>query len=212
VEVLLVDDGIVVREALRVFLELQDDIQVVGEANLVAEAVALDIQPDVVITEFKLPDARGRDAVTALRERFPDGSILVLTHVRHPARLGEAVTAGAHGYLLKSATPEELFDGIRAVANGESYLQPSLGVAFARWDARTGLDEGGPSGRLSPQEEEVLRLVALGFTNAEIAARVGVSLRTVEGQRARVLQKLGHPTRAELVRYALDSGLFELGE
>lgn len=212
VSVVLIDDRTLVREGLRALIEQQPDFRVVAHAGSLEDVVALDVQPDVVMTELGLPDGQGRAVLTSLRERFPDAGILVVTDIRHPTRVRRAVAAGADGYLLKRATVEDLFVGIHTVARGESYLQPSLGVAVARRDARLSDDEGDRADRLSPREEEVVGLIALGLTNTEIAERGGVSRRTVETQRARIMQKLGHPTRAELVRYAREQALFELDE
>jgi len=220
IRVALVDDESVMRHGLCYLLEEQSDIEVVGQAGSVAELSALGIEPHVVVTDLDLPDVRGHEVVVVLRLRFPATSILVLSRSRHPAKVRDAVAAGAIGYLLKTAQPSDLLVGVRTVAHGESYLQPSLGVDLARWSstgnagaalpsAGTG-DEAAPE-RLSPKEEKVVRLVALGHTNAEIAKLLGVSLRTIETHRARVLQKLGHPTRSELVAWAQRAGLVELG-
>jgi two-component system response regulator NreC len=212
IELLLVDDEHVMRHGLQVLLDQQRDLEVVAQAASLKEATALDVEPRVVVTDLELPDARGGEVVAALRSRYPDRAILVLTRSRHPAKVQDAVAAGAHGYLLKTAQPSELLVGVRAVAHGETYLQPSLGVALARWSG-TGSAAGDGDAlpeRLSPKEEQVLRLVALGHTNAEVAELLGVSLRTVETHRARVLQKLGHPTRSELVRHAQRAGLVDL--
>lgn len=217
IRVALVDDESVMRHGLCLLLEEQPDIDVVAQAGSLADAVALDLAPHVVVTDLELPDGRGKDVVAALRSRFADASVLVLARTRHPAKVRDAFAAGANGYLLKTAQPADLLVGVRAVAHGDSYLQPSVGVELARWSGTGSAGSSGAAGeqpapeRLSPKEEEVVRLVALGHTNAEIAKKLGVSLRTVETHRARVLQKLGHPSRAELVVYAQRTGLIELG-
>ena len=211
IRVALVDDESVMRHGLCVLLEQQADIEVVAQAGSIVEAAALEVEPHVVVTDLELPDGRGRDVIVMLRRRFPEASVLVLARARHPAKVRDAVAAGAHGYLLKTAHPGDLLVGVRAVAHGESYLQPSLGVALARWSGAGGTSDEAAPERLSPKEEEVVRLVALGHTNAEVAEKLGVSLRTVETHRARVLQKLGHPSRSELVQYAQRAGLIELG-
>lgn len=220
IRVALVDDECVMRHGLCYFLEEQSDIEVVGQAGSVAEVVALRIEPHLLVTDLDLPDVRGHEVVVALRGRFPTTSILVLSRSRHPAKVRDALAAGAHGYLLKTAQPSDLLVGVRAVAHGDSYLQPSLGVELARWtsggNASAALPGAGAGDeaaleRLSPKEEEVVRLVALGHTNAEIAKLLGVSLRTIETHRARVLQKLGHPTRSGLVAWAQRAGLIDLG-
>lgn len=209
--VVLVEGQTVVRESLRCLIEQERDIDIVGEAGSAIDAVGLDADPDVVLTDLELPDARGDEVVTALRSRFERAAVFVLSVIDHPAAVQQVLAAGASGYLLKSGSADELFGGLRAVAQGESFLQPSLGVKLARWNGSgPGADVPGGT-RLSPREVKVLGLVALGHTNAEVASLLGVSLRTVETHRARVLQKLNHPTRAELVRYAYDLGLIGSG-
>lgn len=210
IRVALVDDENVMRHGLALLLDREHDIEVVAQAATMQEAAAIDAEPLVVVSDLELPDCRGKDVVVGLRRSMPNASVLVLARISQPARVRDAIAAGAHGYLLKAAQPSDLLVGVRAVAHGESYLQPSLGVALARWPG-TGSGDEMTTERLSPKEEEVVRYVALGYTNAEMAHMMGVSLRTVETHRARVLQKLGHPTRAELVAYAQRAGLIDLG-
>ena len=204
--VVLVDGEAVIREGLRLQIEQADDLAVVADVATVADALALDAEPSVVVTHVELPDGAGRQVVTAIRRHFSGTSILVLSPMRHPARIQSVIAAGADGYLLRSAEPADLAHPITAVARGETYLQPSLGVALAQWGSEGGADA--TSGvRLSTMEEEVLRLIALGYKNSETAERLSVSLRTVETYRGRLTQKLGRHTRAELVRYAIDAGI-----
>ncbi|HLK42504.1 MAG TPA: response regulator transcription factor, partial [Thermoleophilia bacterium] len=199
----------VVREALRSLLDTEEDFLVVATAATAADTLALGAEPDVVVTDVDLPDARGRQVVSSLRQSFQSASIFVLSGVDHPAWVQRIISAGADGYLLKTAPVDELLVGIRAVAQGQRYLQPSLGVELARWHGSGAEGSPGSTARLSPKEERVLQLLALGHTNSEIAAREGVSLRTVETHRARIMQKLGRRTRAELVRYAREAGLID---
>jgi two-component system response regulator NreC len=218
IRVVLVDDESVMRHGLCLFLDQQPDIEVVGQAGTLAEVAALDLAPHVVVTDLEVPDGRGKEVVAAIRNCFADASVLVLARTRQPAKVRDAFAAGASGYLLKTAQPADLLVGVRAVAHGDRDLLPSVAVELARWPGAGGAasssgapgEQPGPE-RLSPKEEEVVRLVALGHTNAEIAKKLGVSLRTVETHRARVLQKLGHPSRAELVLYAQRIGLIDLG-
>jgi two-component system response regulator NreC len=212
VRVLLLDHRAIVREGLRLLIEQQPDLQVVAQLGTLSEATAAEIGADVIVTELELPDGRGADVVKVLREHQPTAAILALTLIAHPVKVQQVVAAGAHGYLLKSAAPDDLVVGIRSVARGETYLQPSLGVALARWNGPADGSRGLPHSRLSAKEEEVLRRVALGHTNNEIAEMLGLSLRTVETHRARILQKLGRRTRAELVRYAQDAGIVDFGQ
>jgi two-component system response regulator NreC len=153
---------------------------------------------------------QGADAIALLRKQFPEAALLALTLVDHPLKVRQVLEAGADGYMLKTVPTSEFFFGIRAVARGETYLQPSLGVELARWH-RAPSETTVYVDQLTAKELEVLRLLALGHTNSEIAQMRGVSLRTVEAQRARILQKLGRRTRAELVQYAHDLGILGLG-
>jgi two-component system response regulator NreC len=147
--------------------------------------------------------------VTRLRAAFPEASVLVLTLVDDPDAVRAALAAGAAGYVLKSAQPAELFEAVQTVASGGQYLQAALGISVAR---RQVVEPDSANALLKPAEREVLRMLVRGFTNAEIAAQRGVSLRTVETQRANVLRQLGLRTRAELVQYAQEHGLLEAHE
>lgn len=222
IRVLLLDAQLLVREGLRALLSREPGVEIVGDAVSIDEArrVAGDI--DVAITELELRDARGVDVVARLRALDPSVAVLVVTAVDHPSKVEEAIAAGAKGYLRKSATAEELVGAVHALADGGSYLQPSLGMELALWHGnpgavRTGNGNGNGNGsappvvRLSEREQAVLRLVALGHTNAEIGTLLAMSLRTVEAHRGRILHKLGRRTRAELVRYAHEAGLVAAG-
>lgn len=206
IAVLLMDDHVVVREGLRALLERQDDIDVMAEASTVAEAVALDVDPDVVVADLMLPDERGVEVVRRLKERHQNAAILVLTMVDNPTDVQQCLAAGARGYLLKETAGSELVDAVRKVAGGEDYLQPSLGAALAKWKESPGRVRARAVDDLTPREREVLRLIALGHTNTEIATMLYVSVRTVENHRAGVMRKLGLRTRAELVRHAAEAG------
>ena len=207
VSVMLVDGRTVVREGLRAVIEPEPDLVVVAEAETVRDAGTFDVTPDVIVTDIDLPDAKSSDVISALRRYFQRSSILVFTPIGHPAEVQSVLAAGANGYLLETASTDDILTGIRAVAGGETYLQPSLGVDLARLhQAReaTTLE-------LSPLEEQVLRLLALGHTNTEVARLCNISLRSAESYRAQVQRKLGRRTRAELVAYAREHGLIELG-
>jgi two-component system response regulator NreC len=215
IRLLLVDDKLIVREGVRAFLEERSGFDVVGQASSIAEAIASDIVADVVITDLVLPDARGRDVVVALRNHFGRAAIFVLTDVDHRSQVETILSEGVGGYVLKTATAEEFVSGLRSAALGVPYLQLSLRADIERpHPPSTGaapLDRDPDSvGTLTTKEREVMRLLVLGHTNAEIATFCSVSLRTVEARRARVLQKLGVRTRAELVRVANRIGDLEL--
>jgi two-component system response regulator NreC len=202
---LLLDAHALVREALQSMLEGDPAFEVRATAATLAEALAVEEEPDLIVAELVLPDARGVEVVSQLRGRFSSARVLVLTMVDSLADVRLAMLAGARGYLLKEAAASELADAIRRVARGEKYVQPALDAAMARLSDE-GAARSGMAG-LSARELDVLRLIALGHTNAEAAAVLGVALRTVETHRAHILQKLGVRTRAELVRHAIAAGL-----
>ncbi len=204
VRVLLVDDHAVLRSGLRLLLEREEGLEPVGEAGSAEEALrALPrLTPDVVVIDIEMPGIGGLEGVTKIRERAPDAHLLVLSMHDQARDVRRAFDAGAHGYLPKAAADEDLVRAIRAVAAGERYVHPSLGAALA-----SPKEAGGPIDELTAREREVLRLLALGHTNQEIAERLVVSVRTVESHRAHVMTKLRVSTRAGLVREALRAGL-----
>ena len=209
IRVALCDDHAVVRGGLRRILDEEPDVEVVGEAGTAEDAVALaeSERPDVFVMDLGLPDASGIDATRRIAAVSPDTNILVLTVHDDVAYLRKAFDAGARGYLVKDAADVELVLAVRQVATGAEYVHPRLGAALLT--TSTGPRLAGPGGELSERELDVLRLVALGYANAEIAAELYVSVRTVETHRAHVQQKLGIKARADLVRYAREHGLLE---
>ena len=210
IRVALCDDHAVVRGGLRRILEEEPDVEVVGEAGNATEAVTLAAatRPDVFVMDLGLPGTSGIEATRQVRAASPDTKVLVLTVHDDVAYLRKAFDAGAAGYLVKEAADVELVLAVRHVASGQEYVHPSLGAALLAPGA-SGPRPGGPGGELSDREIEVLRLVALGHTNAEIAADLYVSVRTVETHRAHLQQKLNLKARADLVRYAREIGLLE---
>ncbi len=184
----LLDDQTMFREGLRALIDQELDFDVVGQATSLAALVALDIEPHVVVTDLALSDATRVQVVEGVHGRFGDAAILALTALDDLTTVQQVLAAGADGYVLKSAAKSDLFAGIRSVARGGLYLQPSIGVAFA---SRPPEEISQPAiGGLTPKETEVLRLLALGHTNAEIARILGASLRTIETHRAHIHQKL----------------------
>lgn len=204
VEVLLADDHAVVRGALRALLEAQPDIRVVGEAEDVAStrAAVRERRPRVLILDLNMPDGLSLDALAELRREAPETEVVLLTMERDLSLARRALAEGARAYLFKDAAHLELIDAVRRAAAGEDYLPPAVAA---------GLRNGPEPERqlLSPRETEVLRLLALGHTNREIAANLDLSVRTVETHRAHVQQKLGLSSRPELTRHALDNGIVE---
>ena len=186
-------------------LEAEPEFQVVAEAGEADEAArkVRGYHPDVLVLDLNMPGGSGLAAIPKIREDSPDTQIVVLTMQAEPAFAREAIQAGALGYVLKEAAEEELVKAVRMAADGQTYLQPELGARLAAEPAGEAPDE------LSERELEVLRLIALGHTNSEIAEQLFLSVRTVESHRAHIQQKLRLTTRSELVRYALERGLVE---
>jgi two-component system response regulator NreC len=210
IRVALCDDHAVVRGGLRRILAEDADLEVVGEAATAEEAVTLATaeQPDVFVMDLGLPDVSGIEATRRIMAASPNTAVLVLTVHDDVAYLRKAFDAGARGYLVKDAADVELVLAVHQVAAGEEYVHPRLGAALLSAGI-AGPRAAGPGGELSERELAVLRLVALGYTNADIAAELYVSVRTVESHRAHVQQKLGIKARAELVRYAREHALLD---
>ena len=209
IRVLVVDDHAVVRAGLRRVLDAESDIETVGEAANVERAVfeALEAQPDVVLMDVVMPGKTGIEGMPALLQALPDVKVLMLSMQDDPQYVREAFEAGASGYVLKEAADTDVVDAVRAVASGERYVHPALGARLIAAESEE--RKRAESDPLSEREREVLRLLALGHTNQEIAALLYISVRTAETHRAHIMQKLGLSSRAELVRYALDHGLVE---
>ena len=210
VRIALCDDHAVVRSGLRRILDAEDDLEVVGEASTVKEAIALatETRPDVFVMDLGLPDGSGITATADVSRVSPATRVLVLTVHDDIAYLRRAFEAGAMGYLVKDAADVELVHAVRQVAGGHQYVHPTLGAALLAPDVQPGRLSG-PGGELSEREIEVLQNIAWGLTNAEIAERLYVSIRTVETHRAHIHQKLDVHTRAELVRLARGANLLD---
>jgi two-component system response regulator NreC len=211
IRVLVVDDHAVVRSGLRRLLDAEPDIETVGEAPNAERAVfeAMELEPDVVLMDLVMPVKGGIEGMPAVLQAVPTAKVLVLSMQDDPRYVREAFDAGASGYVLKEAADTEVVAAVRAVAGGERYLHPALGARLI--DAESAERRRAKADPLSDREREVLRLLALGHTNQEIAGLLFISVRTAETHRAHVMQKLGLSTRAELVRHALAEGLLETG-
>ncbi len=209
IRVLVVDDHAVVRTGLRRVLDAESDIETVAEAPTADRAVfeALEHKPDVVLMDVTMPGKSGIEALPDVLQAVPEAKVLVLSMHDDPRYVREAFEAGASGYVLKEAVDTEVVDAVRTVAAGERYVHPALGARLvaAEVEERKRAD----ADPLSDREREVLRLLALGHTNQEIAQMLYISVRTAETHRAHIMQKLGLSSRAELVRHALDEGLIE---
>ncbi len=205
VHIVLADDHAVMRAGLRMLLDAEPDLEVVAEAGDAdaAERYVRGHKPEVLILDINMPGGSGLDAIPHILRDVPGTKIVVLTMQRDPAFARQALSAGAVGYVLKSAADEELVLAVRLAAKGETYLNPQLGARLASQPANA------RPGDLSERELEVLRLVALGHTTPEIASQLYVSARTVEAHRSHIHQKLRLTTRAELVRFALENRLIE---
>jgi two-component system response regulator NreC len=201
ISVVIADDHAVVRTGLKLLLDGEDGITVLAEAGDVAETRrrVIAYKPDVLVLDLNMP---GQPSLPAIPELATTTAVVVLTMQDDPAFAREALQSGAKGYVLKEAADAELVEAVRAAAAGRTYLNPSLGARIAA----TPREPSGPPDGLTEREVEILRLIALGHTNTEIAERLYLSVRTVESHRSHIQQKLGRTTRAELVQYALAKG------
>ncbi|HSR94939.1 MAG TPA: response regulator transcription factor [Solirubrobacterales bacterium] len=204
ISIVLADEHTVVRRALRVLLEEEPGFEVVAEAEDADGAVRYvrGHKPDVLILDLNMPGRASLEAIPDIQEASPETKIVILTMQKEPAFARQALQQGVLGYVLKEAADDELVQAVRSAAAGETYLQPALGARLAAEPKAAASD-------LSERETDVLRLIALGHTNAEIAEKLYISVRTVETHRAHIQQKLGVSSRAELVRSALSRGLVE---
>lgn len=201
IKIVLADDHEVVRSGLRMLLEEETDFGVVAEAHDVTSALRMvrGHRPDVLVLDLNMPGDPSLPAIPEIVGASPETSVVVLTMQNEPAFAREALGNGASGYVLKHSAGDELVDAIRMAVDGQTYLNPTLG-------ARVAAEPATPGG-LSDRETEVLKLIALGHTNSEIAEQLYLSVRTIESHRAHIHDKLGLTTRAELVRYALSKNL-----
>jgi two-component system response regulator NreC len=206
--IVIADDHTVVRQGLRLLIDNDEGLQVIAEAGTVPDAERLTRahRPSVLVLDLNMPGGSSLDAIPRLREQVPATAIVVLTMQDDPAYARQALRAGALGFVLKEAADEELLEAIRLAAAGDTYLNPRLGARMAAQPP----ERPGPPDDLTEREVEVLRLIALGHTNTEIAQQLFLSARTVETHRAHIQQKLRRTSRAELVRYALEHGLLEV--
>jgi len=206
-KIVLADDHVVVRNGLRMLLDAEEGLEVVAEAGDLDATVRFvgAHRPDVLVLDINMPEGSSLPLIPELLQQSPETAVVVLTMQNDPAFAREAMLAGALGYVLKHSAGSELVDAVNAVAAGETYMNPRLGAMIAS----APLEPAGPPDDLTERELEILRLIALGHTNSEIAGKLYLSVRTVESHRAHIQQKVGRSTRAELVRYALDHELIE---
>jgi two-component system response regulator NreC len=208
--ILLADDHAVLRAGLRLLLSSQEGLEIVGEASTGVETLSLarDLQPDLILLDLSMPGMGGLEALPALRRLAPKSRILILTMHDDPQYLRRALSSGAVGYVLKKAADVELLSAVWAVLRGEVYVHSSMTRSLLD-DILATTEPETPDlwETLSEREQEVLCQVALGYTSAEIAQRLNLSVKTVETYRARGMEKLGLRNRAALVRFALSKGL-----
>ena len=213
IRLLLVDDHAVVRSGLKMLLENERDVEIIGEASSASEAIesAMRLKPDVILMDIGLPDLSGIDATREIKKRVSDVAIVALTIHEDEEYFFKMLESGASGYVPKRAAPEELLTAIRAAANGQVYLYPSL----AKLLVRDFLDGGRATGQqtttsdLTDREQEVLTYLAEGASNEEIAASLVISPKTVARHRENIMRKLNLHSRAELVRYAIRKGIIK---
>ncbi len=205
IRIVLADDHAVVRSGLRMLLDSESDFEVVAEASDVESAgrFVRGHRPDVLLLDLNMPGGSSLEAIPVIREETPETQIVVLTMQQEPAFARQALASGALGYVLKEAADDELVEAVHRAAIGQSYLNPMLGARLASEPPP------GPPDDLSQREVDVLRLIALGHTNAEIAGQLYLSVRTVETHRSHIQQKLRLSTRADLVGYAMRRGLLD---
>lgn len=207
--IFLADDHIVMREGLKSLVNAQSDMNVIGEADngRVALLKARELQPDIVVMDVSMPEMNGLQATERLKRVCQKIKVLILTAHDDTGYLRQLLAAGASGYVLKRVAAEELINAIRVVAAGGVYLDPTLAGKVVRGYVGTPRLRGAPqSNKLSERETEVLRLVAWGYTNKEIASYLNLSVKTVETHKSNLMEKLDVKSRVEMVRYALRQG------
>ena len=213
IKVFIADDHVLVREGVRAMLQVQRDIEVIGEAGDGREAVekVLELQPDVVLMDISMPLMDGIIATRQIKQAENDIQVLVLTGYDNEEHLFQLLQAGGSGYILKQANMDELTTAIRAAHRGDVFLYPSVTKALIT-DYLQRVQQGAPAYKtdtLTPREQEILKLIAEGYTNKEIASLIHRSIKTVQAHRASLMAKLHLHDRTEIVRYAIRKGLIE---
>lgn len=209
--IILAEDHQTVREGIKLLVNSQTDMEVVGEADNGGAAIkeAQKLAPDVVVMDISMPEINGLKATRKLKQVCPGVKILTLTRHTDQAYLQQLIEAGANGYVLKQSAPTELINAIRTVAKGNSYLDPALThKVFGGYAARSAL-RGEQRGNLTDRESEILRLIAWGYSNKEIAYKINISIKTVEAHKANAMRKMNMHSRIDIVRYAILKGWME---
>lgn len=212
--ILLAEDHEIVREGIKLLINTQTDMEVIGEASDGDAAIkkARELTPDVVVMDISMPELNGLKATRKLKKLSPNIKILTLTRHTDDAYLKELIQAGANGYVLKQSAPTQLINAIRAVGQGDFYLDPALTKkVFTDYAGKNAVQtlRGEPKADLTSRESETLRLIALGYSNKEIAAQFNKSVKTIEAHKANAMKKLGICSRTDIVRYAILKGWME---
>jgi DNA-binding NarL/FixJ family response regulator len=210
-KILIADDHAIVRAGLRALISDEPGLELVGEAAGGYEAIELvrQTRPDVLVLDLSMPDLDGISVTRAIKPDMPDLHILILTLHEDEALLKEAIKAGAGGYILKRAAESELISAIQTILRGSLYVDPSLVRVLLGEPSPNPLSKLAPVEPLTPREKEILKLIVEGYTNRQIGEELTISVRTVEGHRANISDKLGLHSRVELVRYAHQHGMIE---
>lgn len=204
--ILIAEDHTTVREGIKLLVNSQPDMEVVGEADDGEIAIRMfeELMPDLIVMDISMPNLNGLKATKRLRSKFPAARILTLTRHTDDGYLRQLISAGASGYVLKQSAPSELINAIRTVGNGNSFLDPRLTQkVLGGYVSKTESLRGENRGDLSTRESEVLKLIALGYSNKEIATRLNLSVKTIEAHKANAMKKLGINSRIDIVKYAI---------
>jgi DNA-binding NarL/FixJ family response regulator len=215
INIILVDDHKIIRDGIKAFLKADDDINIIGEADNGKQLLQLvaENQPDMVLMDINMPEMDGYEATRILHEQYPDVKILILSMLDHEKYVSKMLNAGANGYILKNSGKDELLCGIRLVSKGFKYVCTDLALTFLNKLHRdyqpdtTGLAPGRKVAELSQREIEVLKLIAEGLTNAEIADKIFTSKRTIESHRQNIIEKTQVKNTAALIKYAITNGI-----
>jgi len=211
IRVLIADDHAIVRAGLRALLIEDTAFELVGEAAGGYEAIELvkKTRPDVLMLDLSMPDLDGISVTRMIKPQFPDLKVLILTLHEDEALLKEAIKAGAAGYILKRAAEAELISAIRVILRGDLYIDPAMVRGLLEDSRDPQINQKNPIESLTPRETEILKLIVEGYTNRQIGQELNISIRTVEGHRANISDKLGLHSRVELVRYARQHDLIK---
>lgn len=204
--IILAEDHETIRDGLKLLVNSRSDMEVVGEADNGRTALQLaeEFSPDVVVMDVSMPELNGLQATKKLKDKSPQVKVLILTRHSEPGYLQELLQAGASGYVLKQSKSEELIRAILAVAAGQTYLDPAITERAVTQLRESGqVARGVPNANLTAREADVLRLIALGYINKEVAARLNLSIKTVEAHKSNAMNKMGMKSRVDIVRYAM---------